>query len=144
MVISCDTSFLFALYGNDAHSPRAVAWVSKRNKPLTISPFNIFELANALRFAEFRKILPPGSAARNLAQFEAALAQERLVVATCNLAVALEEARRLSATHTLAHGHRSFDILQVAAALTMGAKIFLTFDGNQKKLAQAEGLQTPL
>ena len=40
--------------------------------------------------------------------------------------------------------HRGFDILHVAAALKMGAEEFLTFDGNQKKLAESEGLHLPL
>jgi hypothetical protein len=37
-----------------------------------------------------------------------------------------------------------FDILHVAAALKLGATEFLTFDGNQKKLAESEGLRVPL
>ena len=36
------------------------------------------------------------------------------------------------------------DILHVATALELGVKEFLTFDGNQKKLAEAEGLVVPL
>jgi predicted nucleic acid-binding protein len=32
------------------------------------------------------------------------------------------------------------DILHVATALHLGADEFLTFDGNQKTLAEAEGL----
>ena len=27
MVVACDTSFLFSHYGNDVHSPRALAWL---------------------------------------------------------------------------------------------------------------------
>jgi predicted nucleic acid-binding protein len=76
--------------------------------------------------------------------FEAALAQERLIVETCNLADVVDEAKRLSAIHTVSGGHRGFDILHVAAALKLGAAEFLTFDGNQKKLAESEGLRVPL
>ena len=36
-----------------------------------------------------------------------------------------------------------FDILHVAAALTIDAKQFLTFDENQRRLAEAEGLSVP-
>lgn len=56
----------------------------------------------------------------------------------------LEVATRLSATHTMNGGHCGFDILHVAAALVLGAALFLTFDDNQKKLAVAEGLAMPL
>ncbi|MDB6005442.1 MAG: PilT protein domain protein, partial [Prosthecobacter sp.] len=68
----------------------------------------------------------------------------RLLIQVCNLARVLDEARRLSAAYTLTSGHRGFDILQVAAALVLGADEFLTFDANQKKLAEAEGLEVPL
>jgi predicted nucleic acid-binding protein len=49
-----------------------------------------------------------------------------------------------SELQTDSHGHRSRDILHVATALESGAKEFLTFDKNQKKLAEAEGLVVPL
>ena len=75
---------------------------------------------------------------------ETAVAQCRLIVATSNLANVVDEAKRLSSLRTLAGGHRGFDILHVASALTLKATHFLTFDGNQKKLAEAEGLVVPL
>ena len=53
-------------------------------------------------------------------------------------------AERLSELYTDAGGHRSMDILHVATAIELGAKEFLTFDGNQKKLAEAEGLVVPV
>lgn len=52
-------------------------------------------------------------------------------------------AERLSELYTDTHGHRSMDILPVATAIELGAKEFLTFDGNQKKLPEAEGLVVP-
>jgi hypothetical protein len=55
---------------------------------------------------------------------------------------AWEEARRISMAHTHKIGARSLDILQVAAALTLGAPLFLTFDRVQRKLAAAVGLRT--
>lgn len=143
MVICADTSFLFSLYANDAHSRQAVTWVRGCQQPLSISPFNQYELGNALRFAEFRKLIASGMAANYVAQFEAAIAQNRLQMQVCNLAVVLAEAQRLSSTYTLRQGHRSFDILHVAVARHIGATDFLTFDSNQSRLAQAEGLNVP-
>ena len=52
-------------------------------------------------------------------------------------------AERLSELHTDAGGHRAMDILHVATAIELGAKQFLTFDRNQKQLAEAEGLTVP-
>jgi hypothetical protein len=37
--------------------------------------------------------------------------------------------------------NRSFEVLQMATALHLGAKEFLTFDANQQKLASAEKLK---
>ncbi len=144
MVICADTSFLFSLYGNDANTPRALHWTKARRTPISLSILNEYELGNALRFAEFRKITTVGEASLFWAQYEADRASGRLVVQICNLADLVDEAKRLSATHTLTGGHRGFDILHVAGALILGAGQFLTFDANQKKLGEAEGLHVPL
>lgn len=144
MVTFADTSFLFSLYGNDVHSPRAVAWMKSQRGILTLTSLNEFELSNALRFAEFRGAIAAGEAALFWAQLEADRASGRVQIQVCNLADVVDEAKRLSATHTLVGGHRGFDILHVATSLIVKAQCFLTFDGNQKKLAKAEGLKVPL
>ena len=144
MVTCTDTSFLYSLYGNDAHTARAMAWLRANQAVLSLTMLNEYELENALRFAEFRGALRPGGAALFRAQFEADRIAGRLQVRICNLAEVVVEAQRLSTTHTVTGGHRGFDILHVAAALHLKADRFLTFDGNQRKLAGAEGLRVPL
>ena len=144
MVIAADTSFLFALYGNDCHSVTAAEWVSVSTSPILISDFNDFELRNALRFSEFSKRVIPGTAATHLSFLQDAIAAGRLVPFKSNLSSILTEAKRLSINHTLTGGHRGFDILHVAAANIIGASHFLTFDKNQKQLAENEGLIAPL
>jgi predicted nucleic acid-binding protein len=144
MVISADTSFLFSLYGNDGNTPTAVAWSSANTEVVFLSSLNRFELINALRFAEFRKAIAVGSAGVFASQFETDILGGRLVERVCNLAEVLAEATRLSAAHTLAGGHRGFDILHVAAARIIGASHFLTFDVNQKRLAENEGFVVPI
>jgi predicted nucleic acid-binding protein len=49
-------------------------------------------------------------------------------------------AERLSELYTHTNGHRSINILHVATAIELGAKEFLKFDENQKRLAAAEGI----
>jgi predicted nucleic acid-binding protein len=144
VVTCCDTSFLFSLYASDGNSARAVAWARTQSNPIHLSVLNEYELANALRFAECRGALSPGSATAYWADFEADVAAGRVTTAPCNLAAIVAEAKRLSASYTLTAGHRSFDILHVATALHLGAKRFLTFDRNQKVLARAERLKMPL
>jgi len=140
MVTCVDTSFLFALYGNDVHSKRALEWLVSQRTSLVVTSLNEFELANALRFAEWRGAIAKGEAGRFWSDFEGDRAAGRISQPECNLAMVIEEGRRLSARHTLEGEHRAFDILHVAAARVIGAATFLTFDGKQKKLAQAEGL----
>lgn len=143
MVIAADTSGLFSLYAHDVHTARILAWLLSQRQPLVVTSLNQFELFNALQFAECRGAIAPGDAAAFWAEFEADQAAGRIVLQTCNLATAVDEAMRLSAAHTLTGGHRSFDILHVAAALTIDAKQFLTCDENQRRLAEAEGLSVP-
>ncbi len=52
-------------------------------------------------------------------------------------------AENLSNKHTITSGHRLTDILHVATAMHLAVPEFLTFDTNQKLLAQAEGLTVP-
>ncbi|MFM8359432.1 MAG: type II toxin-antitoxin system VapC family toxin, partial [Verrucomicrobiota bacterium] len=96
MVICADTSFLFSVYGNDVHTPRALAWIRGVKKAVRVSDFAEYELGNALRFAEFSGRVAPGEAAIFLAQYEADRAAGRVRVEVCNLAEVLAEARRLS------------------------------------------------
>jgi len=53
-------------------------------------------------------------------------------------------ATELSERHTIARGCRAFDLFHVATALHLGHTEFLTFDGTQRGLAEAEGLVVPL
>lgn len=58
-----------------------------------------------------------------------------------NIAAVMAETGRLSAPHTLVGVHRSFDILHVAAPVLFKATIFLSFNANQRALAEAAGLE---
>ncbi len=51
------------------------------------------------------------------------------------------KARQLSDRHTPSLGTRSLDLLHVAAALVLEAKIFFSFDDRQRKAAAGEGLK---
>ena len=142
-MVSCDTSFLASLYLLDTHTPKARAKLRQIRPPeeLMLSPFHQYELPNAVRLSVFRGLRNAAAGETILAAFEADLASGYFALPTCNLASVLIEARRLSASHTKAGGHRAFDILHVAAALHLGASEFLTFDTNQRKLATTVGLK---
>jgi predicted nucleic acid-binding protein len=140
-MLCADTSFLFALYGHDAHTDAALARLKKSGQPLLLSALNELELGNALRFAEWREMLPAGSAARRLAALAEDHAAGRWRPSEIDLAEIVAEAGRLSAAHTVAGGHRTFDILHVAHARLAGPTRFLSFDANQLRLATSAGLR---
>jgi len=139
-VVVADTSFLFSLFGRDAHTAAAQGWARQGKQPITVTGLNRYEFTNAIRFAEFRKVISHGDAFNSLAAFEADLKHGILQLTPCDLAAAVSEAERLSELHTLARGHRSFDILHIATARVLKATTILTFDLNQRKLASAVGL----
>jgi predicted nucleic acid-binding protein len=139
--VCCDTSFLFALYGEDSHTPQALNGLRSIGQPLTLSALNVYELENALRFAAWRKRLSKESAADCTVSFRADLEAERFVITSGDFSQILATARQLSAAHTLSGGHRAFDILHIAAAIHLKAVTFLSFDTNQRKLAAKVGLK---
>jgi predicted nucleic acid-binding protein len=134
---AADTSFLFALYGSDVHTPSAQAWAQQARLPITVTILNRFEFGNALRFAAFRRLISKSDAGNSIAAFDADLKQGILQMVPCDFAAVIGEAERLSDMHTLTGGHRSFDILHLATARVLKASTLLTFDLNQKKLAKA-------
>jgi len=136
-----DTSFLFSLFGNDAHTLTARNWVSQKGLPIAISVFNRYEFQNAIRFAAFRKAISGAEASATLDSFEADLKSGHLQLVSVDLSAVLNEASNISARHTISGGHRSFDILHVAVAKILKASHFLTFDVNQRKLAKSVQLE---
>ncbi len=130
-----DTSFLFSLFGNDAHTPAAKRWVQQTQLPLTVTTLGRYELGNAIRFATFRQAISRADALASLAAFEADFSSGHLQPASCDVTAIVNEASRISGLHTMNGGHRSFDILHVATARLLNATCFLSFDANQRKLA---------
>jgi len=144
MLVCCDTSFLFALYGNDAHTGAARTHVLSKAPVISITPWNRYEFENALRLAEFRKLIPSGGSEDLLDYFEEDLKAGRLTAPSCHLGEILGRAGTISVRHTIRGGHRAFDILHLAGALELEAGQFLTFDKNQADLAKALGIKTPV
>ena len=136
-----DTSFLYSLYVQQAHSAKAAAYMAAADDAaLPLTTLGRFELLNAIRLSVFRQQLDPRVAAIDVLTIKADIESGVLGVISCDWAAVHAEAERLSARHTAEGGHRSMDILHVATALSTGVSEFLSFDRNQAKLASAEGL----
>ena len=142
-----DTSFLFAFYVMQSNSPAAAAHAATMKEPLHVTALLAYEFRQALRFQAWRHSANPreGIALADvevaLNRFETDLMDGLIVLAPCNFQDVFHRAGELSARHTMAGGHRSFDVLHVATALHLGAREYLTFDANQRKLAVAEKLK---
>jgi predicted nucleic acid-binding protein len=78
---------------------------------------------------------------RALADLQTDLDTGALVVVTADWPDVHRLAETLSKRHTMRAGIAAFDVLHVATALHLGAREFLTFDTNQRKLAAAEKLK---
>lgn len=141
-----DTSFLCAMYREQDNSPRADRYNDARTEPLFVSSLLLLEFRQSIRFQvrlfgqDRRKGFPKQEGAAMLRALQADLADGILKMASPDWADVHRLAEELSAKHTEEHGHRLADILHVATALHFGAEDFLTFDENQKLLAEAEGM----
>jgi len=145
-----DTSFLCALYRAQSNSPRAAAYFEALPGPLEVTSLLLYEFRQAVRFQirlrrhDPSKGYPKPEGQKMLADLKSDLVGGAVAIIPAPWAQVHRAAERLSELYTDANGHRAMDILQVATAIELGAKTFLTFDGNQKRLAEAEGLVVPV
>ncbi len=145
-----DTSFLCALHRQQVNSDRALAFMEARGEPLPVSPLLRFDFVHGIRREVFRNAqdrkegLTLSVASGVLHAFEEDFRLGRLVAVEMDLAAVMHRAGELSERHAIAKGHRAFDTLHVATALVLGFGELLTFDGQQRSLAEAEGMAVPL
>lgn len=138
-MVAVDTSFFFSLYLQDTHSRRASAWVQAAVQPLPMTAFLRHELRNAIRLAVYRDQITTDQRDQALLDIENDLRSGIVMPAVLPDDRLWLTADQLSALHTETLGNRGMDILHVAAAVTLGATDFLTFDQRQRTLAQAAG-----
>jgi predicted nucleic acid-binding protein len=147
MIAFPDTSFLCAFYRRQDNSPQAAAYFKAMPEALHVSGLLLYEFRQSVRFQVWlhardkSKGYPQADCDRALADLQADLDTGALGVVAADWQDVHRLAETMSKRRTIAGGHRSLDILHVATALHLGARIFLTFDTNQRKLAAAEKLK---
>lgn len=150
MIAYPDTSFLCALYRTQDNSSQALAYRAQMSEPLHVTRLLLWEFRQSVRFQAFRHSnnrqlgYPLHEAEKMISDLNDDLHGGFVVSVEMDFIDVLVTGERISKSRTFPGGHRSFDILHVATALELGAKEFLTFDGNQNTLATAEGLLVPL
>jgi predicted nucleic acid-binding protein len=137
-----DTSFLVSLYVPDANSAEAAERARHAKLPLLVTSLGEIELANAFQLRLFRKELRPAQARAAYAAFRDDARAGVLSIKPLPEAV-YTQARHLALKWTAGLGTRALDILHVAAALTLEADNFHTFDARQRRLARAAGMAAP-
>lgn len=140
MSVYADTSFLASLYIPDANSVAAARRMERLPLPVLITPLVELELANAFQLRLFRNEARPAELRAAHAAFRAD-AQKGVLAMNILPEGAYAEARRLVSRWTARLGTRTLEILHVAAALSLRADAFHTFDERQRKLAKAAGLR---
>ena len=136
-----DSSFLFSIYVRDEHSAGAAAEFAQFPGELVISSLTELEVLNSFEVRVFRKEMTRAEAARIRTALQDDLQTGNVVGVELDSAV-FSRAKTLIADTTASVGCRTADILHVAAALELGAKRLLTFDGRQKALARRVKLRT--
>ena len=146
MIAFPDTSFLCSLYRQQVHSPRVIAYLHARPGALDVSSLLLLEFRQSVRLQVRLNLKDKtkgyshqeGDAMLRALQSDLATGEVNTVPADWSDVYRIAEG--LSGRYTQLNGHRLADILHVATALHWGAAEFLTFDANQKLLAEAEGM----
>ena len=145
-----DTSFLCAMYREQDNSNRADAFNDQSSEPLPVSSLLLLEFRQSVRFQNrlFNRDRSKGfsktEGSAMLRALQSDLASGVLKMVAPDWADVHRIAEELSAKHTESGGHCLADILHVATAIQLAAEQFLTFDSNQKTLAEAEGMVVPV
>ena len=145
-----DTSFLCSLYRRQVYSPAAISYMQKDTSVLPVSTLLLLEFRQSVRFQtrlfsmDRKKGYPATEGSRMLRDLQSDLNAGVLQVVTVDWADVHRLAEELSSKYTATGGHRLADILHVATALHLASPVFLTFDENQRRLAEAEGMSVPL
>ena len=150
--MSClpDTSFLCALYRTQVHYARADQFMAGLIGTLGVSSLLLLEFRQSVRLQmrlhlnDRTKGFPQTEGQQMLNDLQIDLNAGLLTTIPVDWPAVHLRAEALSSAHTISSGHRLADILHVATALNLGVTEFLTFDRNQRRLAEAEGLVVPV
>jgi len=141
MVAFADTGFIASLYLEESTSKAADAALGTKRVPLPLTPLAALELRNAFNRAVQRQRITAAQRDALWQDVEADIASGFLVLTPVSADELHRKARQLSDRHTPSLGTRTLDLLHVAAALLLEAKVFFSFDDRQRKAAASEGLK---
>jgi predicted nucleic acid-binding protein len=136
-----DTGFVASLYLEEATSEAAENALAAHGEPLPLIPLAMLELRNTLNLAIVRGRISEAERDAAWSRLQAHLAAGSFIETPIPGVELHAKARELSDRYTPALATRSLDLLHVAAAALLGAKVFYSFDERQRKAAAGEGLK---
>jgi predicted nucleic acid-binding protein len=136
-----DSSFLVSLHRADTHHAFAHSLLARGAWSLAFTPLHRVEVRNALRNAAARRQMTMSHCREAFHQLEEDLRDGVLIHTAVEWTNVFRRADELSEKYTAAEGQRMIDLLHVAIAIEVDAKIFVSFDKRQRKLALAAGLK---
>jgi predicted nucleic acid-binding protein len=146
MIVYCDTSFLVSLlYEGDANHKAARDLAARFDgEDFVLCGTHQLELPASVRAATHRAESPiPVHVARTIInRFDRAWNGRTFVRRDLSLNDSVTMARSLGETHGWDTRHTSFDLWHLAAAWTIGASAFLTFDKRQKEICAPLSFRT--
>ncbi len=147
MIAYPDTSFLCAVYRRQDNSAAAAQYFKTMPEVLSVSSLLLFEFRQSLRFQVWLreqkrdKGFPKADCDRALVDLQSDLDSGFVEIIPADWSDVHHIAEKISARYTAERGYRAFDLLHVATALHLEAKVFLSFDERQCKVAMSEGLK---
>ena len=136
-----DPSALRCLYVHDDRSARFCEWRRRMGGALPVTRFGSVELVNSVHLAVHQGDIDAAVASRALDHFEGDIRDGVLTLIDALWRRTLDLARELSERHSSTLGTRTLDVLHVATAVTLGHRVFVSYDDRQAALARKVGLR---
>ena len=144
MIVYCDTSFLVSYLNEEDENHAAARTGASRfaTHDFVACEVHLLELPAAVRAATQRQAnaVPTHIARRVINRFDRAVNGKLFLRKELDMADSIAMARSLGESHGWQKRHTAFDLWHLAAAWSLSAGVFLTFDRRQAALAKTMGM----
>lgn len=144
MIVYCDTSWLLSYLNEDDenHVAARTAAGNLTGHDFVVCEVHLLEFPAAIRAATHRvqDPVPEHIARRVINRFDRAVTGKILIRKDVDMKDSVAMARSLGETHGWRGRHTTFDLWHLAAAWSLSAGTFLTFDKRQQKIAKVMGM----
>jgi predicted nucleic acid-binding protein len=144
VIIYCDTSFLVSFFNEEDVNYQAARELAGKfaRHDFILCEVHQLELPASVRAATHRdqSPIPEHIARRVINRFDRATTSKLFQHKEVSIADSVSMARSLGEAHGWQERHTTFDLWHLAAAWSLSAGAFLTFDQRQKRVASLLGM----